>query len=93
MVAVGQNALLVGECKWTNRPVGTSILDGLKRKAHMLLASEKSTRVTRASTGSPVALYIALFARAFTPGLEAVAQEEEVLLIGPHDLLAPPPAT
>lgn len=93
VVAIGQDALLVGECKWTNRPIGTNILDDLKRKARVLITSEKGTGATRASANAPVALHYALFARAFTPGLEAVAQEEKVLLIGPHDLLAPPPAT
>ena len=36
LVAAGEGALLVGECKWTNRPVGTNVLDDLKRKAHLL---------------------------------------------------------
>lgn len=90
VVAVGEDALLAGECKWTNRPVGTNILDDLKRKAHVLVASEKSARMTGPSA-SALALHYALFARAFTPGLEAVARDEGILLVRPDDLLAPPP--
>lgn len=86
LVAVGEDALLVGECKWTVRPVGTNILDDLKRKAHALAVAEKSARMTGAQ------LHYALFARAFTPGLAAVARDEGILLVGPDDLLAPPPA-
>ncbi len=85
-VAVGQDALLLGECKWTNRPVGTNILDDLKRKAHTLLASE--SQVGKAMSN----LHYALFARSgFTPALEAVARDEEILLVRPNDLLAMPP--
>ncbi len=90
LVAVGEDALLAGECKWTNRPVGTNILDDLKRKAHVLVASERNARMTGPSA-SALALHYALFARAFTPGLEAVARDEGILLVRPDDLLAPPP--
>ena len=86
VVAIGEDALLVGECKWTNRPVGTNILDDLKRKAHVLTALESRAGVTGPK------LHCALFARAFTPGLEAVARHEGILLVGPNDLLAAPPA-
>lgn len=86
LVAVSDDALLLGECKWTNRPVGANILDDLKRKAHALLASEKSTSVIRPR------LHYALFARAgFTPELQDTARAAGILLVGPDDLLAPVP--
>lgn len=80
VVAAGADAVLFGECKWTGRPVGTNVLDDLKRKAYPLVRS----------IGWRSAHY-ALFARAgFTPALEALAREEGVLLVGPDDLLGPP---
>lgn len=36
LVAVGQDALLLTECKWTRRPVGTNILRDLERKAALV---------------------------------------------------------
>jgi hypothetical protein len=99
LVAVGEEALLVGECKWTGRPVGTNILDDLKRKAHVLAASERTATVSKpnasltaaAQAGVRPALHYALFARSFTPALEVIAGDEGILLVGPDDLLAPPP--
>jgi hypothetical protein len=86
LVATSEEALLLGECKWTSRPVGTNILDNLKRKAHLLMVSEKRTQST-----SPQVHY-ALFARAgFTPALHDVARAEGVLLVGPDDLMAAQP--
>jgi hypothetical protein len=86
LVAAGEGALLVGECKWTSRPVGTNVLDDLKRKAHLLVVSEKS--IGAATSAGPTLHYI-LFARSgFTPALEAVARDEGVLLVNPSDLLA-----
>ncbi len=90
VVAIGEGSLLVGECKWTNRPIGANILDDLKRKAHVLVTLEKSARAAEPSA-SGRALHYALFARAFTPGLEAVARDEGILLVGLNDLLAAPP--
>jgi hypothetical protein len=88
LVAVGEEVLLVGECKWTSRPVGTNILDDLKRKAYLLMGSERKVGATSAAGAQP---QYALFARSgFTPGLEAVARDEGILLIGPNDLLAAP---
>jgi len=78
VVAAGGDSALVGECKWTGRPVGTNILDDLKRKAHPLIRSAGWRSIQ-----------YALFARAgFTPALEAQAKEEGVLLVSPADLLS-----
>jgi len=87
VVAIGEDALLVGECKWTSRPVGTNILDDLKRKAHVLAASERPAGVA----GSQ--LHYVLFARSgFTAALEAVARDEGILLVSPNNLLTVAPA-
>jgi AAA+ ATPase superfamily predicted ATPase len=77
VVAAGADAVLLGECKWTSRPVGTNILDDLKRKAHSLVRSTGWRSV-----------HYALFARGgFTPAPETLAKEEGVLLVSPEDLL------
>lgn len=79
VVAMGEDAVLVGECKWTTRPVGTNVLDDLKRTAYPLLHQG----------GWATVVYV-LFARAgFTSAVEARAREEGVLLVGPTHLLAP----
>ena len=89
VVAVGEEGILLGECKWTTRAVGTNIpspcsgqaLDDLKRKAHPLTRQGSWTHV-----------HYALFSRSgFTPALEARAKEEGVLLVGLESLLAPAP--
>jgi hypothetical protein len=61
---------LVGECKWSIRPVGVNVLDELKQKAQILTRS-----------GDAGHTYYALFSRSgFTPALEAQAQENGVML-------------
>lgn len=79
VVAVGDEGILVGECKWTDRPVGTNILDDLRRKVHSLIQQREWRRV-----------HYALFSRSgFTPALEAQARDEGVLLINLEALLLP----
>lgn len=61
---------LVGECKWSTRPVGANVLDELKRKAGAILRS-----------GEIEHLYYALFSRSgFTPALASQAQGDGVML-------------
>ncbi|NOZ70774.1 MAG: ATP-binding protein [Chloroflexi bacterium] len=70
--------LLVGECKWTKRPVGINVLEELKRKASLL-------------PGGPwQRIVYTLFAKqGFTAALQALAADEEnILLFTPSDLLA-----
>jgi AAA+ ATPase superfamily predicted ATPase len=68
--------LLVGECKWTNRPIGISILDKLKATVPYLPGGPW-TRVT-----------YALFAKSgFTEALQAQATTEDILLIAAEDML------
>ena len=71
VVAVGEEGALLGECKWTTRPVGTNVLAELRRKAQPLLARQGWRRVT-----------YALFARAgFTSALRDDAAREGVILL------------
>ncbi len=69
-------ALLVGECKWSSKPVGLNILVDLQRKAKVL-QGEGARQIT-----------YALFAKSgFTPDLLALAQTEGVLLVGSTELV------
>ncbi len=82
LMAIGADAVLFGECKWTGRPVGVNVLDDLKRKTHLLIPSLGGRSVR-----------FALFARSgFTPALETLAQDEGIMLVGPENLLAAPQA-
>jgi AAA+ ATPase superfamily predicted ATPase len=62
---------LVGECKWSKKPVGVNILDDLKQKAEALMREEGISQI-----------HFALFSRSgFTPALENRAEEEKVSLV------------
>ena len=66
-----EKTILVGECKWSQKAVGTNVLDDLKRNAVPLLASGPWERV----------IYV-LFARAgYTKAVSGLAQEEELILV------------
>jgi AAA+ ATPase superfamily predicted ATPase len=82
VMAVSDRGVLMGECKWTARPVGTNVLDDLKRKAYPLVQAG----------GWPTVVYLLCARTGFTPALEAQAREEGVLLVGPEQLLASPEA-
>lgn len=77
-----ERALLVGECKWTARPVGTNILVDLQRKALRLMGdaqmgTEQWSQVT-----------YAIFAKSgFTQSLQDVAAEEGILLVEPEQMV------
>jgi len=74
------HSLLIGECKWIARPVGINILADLKRKAQAL-HSDSTWRVN-----------YALFAKSgFTPDLISLAQEQNILLVGPAELVQEQP--
>ena len=80
MVAVSDadGALLLGECKWSVNPVGTDILDDLKRKAVLVDPEGRWPKVS-----------YALYAKAgFTPALIARAEAEGVRLVRPAELVA-----
>ncbi len=60
----------VGECKWSNNPVGVDILDALIRKARLMLP-DPTWQIT-----------LGLFAKtSFTPALQARAADENIQLI------------
>jgi hypothetical protein len=78
VVAVGAEDCLLGECKWTAKPVGVNILEEL---------IQKSLAVQRVTPGRRV--HLALFARSgFTPALQERAQREGVLLVDVQGLMA-----
>ena len=70
-VTVGQDAALIGECKWSRRPIGLDILRNLERKA---------TAVARELDGQR--LFLGLFSRSgFTPQLRIeTAQRDDLFL-------------
>jgi hypothetical protein len=71
VVAVGQEVLLLGECKWAARPLGTNILNDPQRKAQAVTRRGKWRRV-----------HHALFSRSgFTPTLTTRSKNEGVLLL------------
>jgi len=78
IVAPGAAALLVGECKWTSRAVGTSVLDDLKSKTSVLLTTGQTTRV----------IYIVFAKSGFTPELRTRAEAEGVWLVEAEQVLA-----
>jgi len=77
-MAVGEDeqAILLGECKWSPRPLGTNILKELQSKAGKLPAIDLNSRVP-----------YALFSKSgFTPELRKLAKQQGVLLVTPADL-------
>jgi len=73
-----EDGLLVGECKWSNSPVGVNILDDLKRKAQGLNADGRWQQA-----------WYALWAKSgFTRALEDVAANERVLLVRAEGLMS-----
>ena len=76
--ADGRPALLLGECKWSSRPVGVNLLEDLKRKGESVAAGQEGARIG-----------YALFARSgFTPALRRQAADEGVWLVSAEELAA-----
>ena len=74
-VSRAEGQALLGECKWSQKPVGTNVLEQLKQKAQAI------------SVEFPQ-LHYALFSRSgFTPALEAQAQAEGVALYRPEEIV------
>jgi hypothetical protein len=72
--------MLVGECKWSVHPVGLDVLVELKRKARIVGASGRWSKV-----------FSILFAKSgFTPELQTVAASEGVHLVQAAELLEEP---
>lgn len=71
VVAVGQEAALLVECKWTGRPVGMDILRDLERKAGLMRGELGGRR-----------MFLGLCARSgFTPQVEEEAVRRDDLLL------------
>jgi AAA+ ATPase superfamily predicted ATPase len=69
-VNLSEKIALVGECKWTVHPVGTSVLDDLKKKVEVLTKDHEINKVQ-----------FAIFARnGFTPDLEDRAKSDGIRL-------------
>ena len=76
-VSDADGAVLVGECKWWDSPVGMNVLEELRRKAMLLPLEGRWTHV-----------WYALWSKAgYTPEVQALAGEEGVLLMRVEDLL------
>jgi uncharacterized protein len=76
-VSDADGALLLGECKWSVNPLGTDVLDDLRRKARLVDPGGRWPHVS-----------YALFARAgFTPAAAVQAAAEGVRTVGPDELV------
>jgi AAA+ ATPase superfamily predicted ATPase len=73
VLAVSDNdrAILVGECKWSVNPVGSDILEDLKRKTRTLQAMKSWDRIT----------YFLFAKSGFTPALQEQAAQENIQLV------------
>jgi AAA+ ATPase superfamily predicted ATPase len=75
-VSEQQCRALVGECKWSTKPVGTDVLDDLRDKAEVMRQATRPYDVTSV-----------LFSRSgFTPALVERAEREGVILVGVAEL-------
>jgi len=85
VVALGEEGLLVGECKWSTHPIGLDVLRSL----------EASTAVMLSETGLAPdrQVHFALFSKSgFTPDLLAEATTRGILLVAAEDVVASPHA-
>ena len=79
VMAIGENATLFGECKWSTKAVGTNILDDLKQKSMLALKAIKSP---------PNEVVFALFSRSgFTANLQELQKSENLLLMQADEIL------
>jgi len=76
-VSDSERELLVGECKWSTNPVGTDILENLKRKTQSLQQTKSWDSIT----------YFLFAKSGFTPALQKQASKEGVHLISVEDCL------
>jgi AAA+ ATPase superfamily predicted ATPase len=74
VAALDEETILLGECRWRSRPVGSDVLLELKRKAERVPGTRHQV--------------LALFSRTgFTEPLQAEAAAQGVLLFGLDDIL------
>ena len=85
VVALGDEGVLLGECKWSTRPVGLDVLDALRVRGEVFRGE------TGMAAHEPV--WYALFSRSgFTPDALAEAKAERVLLVTADEVIAGGPA-
>jgi len=75
VAAAGDQVVLAGEAKWTNKPVGFDVLNHLRSVVDNLPGADASTQLM-------------LFGRRFEPRLGAAAEAEGIRLITPAQLYA-----
>lgn len=79
LVAVSdtEQSIILGECKWSSRPVGVNILRDLEEKAQNLIVSKGFIHV-----------HYALFSkRGFTSAMKAEAKERDIRLVEPQEMV------
>lgn len=85
VAAIGDHGAMLGECKWTAKPVGIDVLLTLRQRAARFAG--EAGRETAGLLDGP---RLALFAKSgFTPELEAVAQREGIMLVTAEEVVAP----
>ncbi|OGO17824.1 MAG: hypothetical protein A2Z14_07150 [Chloroflexi bacterium RBG_16_48_8] len=72
-----ERLIMLGECKWSSRPVGVNILQGLQVKAHELLKSGHWKNVQ----------YILFSKSGFTPAMIVEATEKGIRLVEPQEMV------
>ena len=81
VVALGEEGALLGECKWSTRPVGLGVLSTLRARSELFRGET--------GMGPDEPLRLALFSKSgFTPDLLAEAEAEGVLLATAEDVVA-----
>jgi len=72
-----EGSILLGECKWSSRPLGVNIWRDLQDKARLVLEGGRYPHV-----------HYALFSKSgFTSAMSAAAKDESVLLIEPEGIV------
>ncbi|MFQ6044576.1 MAG: ATP-binding protein, partial [Candidatus Poribacteria bacterium] len=80
--------VLVAECKWTKKPIGTNILDGLKAKAQILTKEIPPAPLFQRGEIPVGQIHYALFSRSgFTEALQSVANAEGIFLFTLEDFV------
>ena len=81
VVALGEEGVLLGECRWSTRPVGLDVLTTLRARSEIFRGET--------DMAPHESLWLALFSRSgFTPDLVAAARAEHVLLVTAEDVVA-----
>ncbi|MFQ5922447.1 MAG: ATP-binding protein [Anaerolineales bacterium] len=76
-VSDSEGSILLGECKWSSRPLGVNIWRDLEEKSRLVLEGRHYQHV-----------HYVLFSRAgFTPAMRVAAKDESVLLIKPQEMV------